>query len=281
MLFVIVIIIIFIFFISRRKLNEKFIFHPPKKNIEEYKNLCNENCHPYIIKDNGDEIYGLLYNKNKIPDWNDNIILYSHGNAGWVGYLLHCDITNKLCDYGTVFIYDYSGYGVSTGTPSEKVVYSNIFAVWKFLINEKKVDPQKIIVYGHSLGCAISSHLVSVLISNNNILPKSLILESPFININKIANHIGSKICKNNGINENLISVLLKILVVSEFDNFQNLKYINNKLPVYILHSPLDEIIPYAHGKKLAKNTKAKFIKINGGHNNSELTNKIHIILSK
>lgn len=275
---IIIVIIIFILF-NLRKLNEKVIFIPPKKTMQNYKDLCNGNCIPYNINDNGEQIYGLLYNKNKIPEWSDNIILYSHGNAGWIGYLIHNNIINTLSNYGSIFLYDYSGYGISTGSPSEKIAYRNIESVWDFLIKEKKVDPNKIIIYGQSLGCAISSHLVCYLKKNNKKLPKLLILEAPFINIAEMANYLGNKISKINGFSNNWISSLSKLIVVSRFDNMCNLKCIDNKLPVYILHSPFDEIIPYEQGKELAEKTGTNFIKINGGHNDGELTQEVLNIL--
>jgi uncharacterized protein len=264
--------------LNLRKLNEKVIFYPPKKTIDEYKNACNDNnyCIPHVIKNDHETLYGLLYNKNKIPSFDDTIFLYSHGNAGWIGYLLHNNVIKTLSNYGSVFLYDYSGYGSSSGIPSEKEVYHNIETVWKYLTETKNVKPKNIIVYGQSLGCAVSSNLVSNLCQNKKILPKLLILEAPFINIKAMAKQIGSLFSS-----ENVLSKIMNFLVVSKFDNLGNLECAENKIPVYIFHSPFDEIVPYQQGKELAEKTKANLVKINGGHNDAELSQEALDVLQR
>ena len=60
-------------------------------------------------------------------------ILFSHGNAVDLGQMSSFYIglgTRINCN---IFSYDYSGYGVSTGKPSEKNLYADIDAAWQAL----------------------------------------------------------------------------------------------------------------------------------------------------
>lgn len=60
-------------------------------------------------------------------------VLFSHGNAVDLGQMSSFYIglgTRINCN---IFSYDYSGYGVSTGKPSEKNLYADIDAAWHAL----------------------------------------------------------------------------------------------------------------------------------------------------
>ena len=94
---------------------------------------------------------------------------------------LYNEIINTLSNYGSIFIYDYSGYGVSNGIPTEKTAYNDIENIWKYLVENKKVNPNKIIVYGQSLGCAISSYLICNLIKKEDENFEGVKKDFPFL----------------------------------------------------------------------------------------------------
>jgi len=256
-LIIIVFIIVIITYYMLEKINNMFIFMPTIATYNELDLLCNNN---YCKKETfftPDDIllHGILINKKKEPSWNDNIFLYSHGNAGWIGNLINSDIINELSNYGSIFIYDYRGYGITTNTPpSENNCYLDIIGAWNFI--SKKTN--KIIVYGHSLGTTISSYLITYLIDNNIDLPKVLILEAPMTSIKDVAKQYVPEIITN--------------LVVCKMNNIEHLTKINNKIPIYIFHSELDEIIPYQHALNLKKYTECQLITIYGTHNAPILT---------
>lgn len=86
--------------------------------------------------------------------------LVSHGNGGNLAHrilliasLVHCG--------GSVFIYDYRGYGKSAGKPSVDGIQQDGLAAYDFLTKEKNVSPSDIVLYGESLGCAVSSIIAS------------------------------------------------------------------------------------------------------------------------
>ena len=53
-----------------------------------------------------------------------------------------------------IVLYDYSGYGVSTGKPSARGVYADLEAVVDWCVLEKKFEPNRIVLYGQSIGSA-------------------------------------------------------------------------------------------------------------------------------
>lgn len=53
-----------------------------------------------------------------------------------------------------IFSYDYSGYGCSSGKPSEKNLYSDIEAAWNELFKRYDIKKDQLILYGQSIGTA-------------------------------------------------------------------------------------------------------------------------------
>ena len=171
------------------------MFHPYKTTKNEWNTICEtyaDNIIPVeFITDDKIMLTGALINTVKKPEWTDIIFLYSHGNGGWIGTIIDCNRIKMLSQYGSVFVYDYRNYGCSDkiNTPStnmEKGMYLDVHAAYNYLTKEKNINSDKIIVYGHSLGSAISSRLVSNLVKDN-ILVKGLVMEAPFTNMREIA----------------------------------------------------------------------------------------------
>ncbi|VDK53747.1 unnamed protein product [Gongylonema pulchrum] len=79
-------------------------------------------------------------------------LLFSHGNAVDLGQM--CSFYYGLgfrlgCN---VFSYDYSGYGCSSGKPSEKNLYADIAAALAALRSRYQMSLNRIILYGQSIG---------------------------------------------------------------------------------------------------------------------------------
>ena len=96
------------------------------------------------------------------PVFRDSItILFSHGNAETLGQ--HYDFLLSVAKHFdcSVFSYDYSGYGLSDGTPSEESCYHDINAAFHFLTNIQNIPRHQIVVWGRSLGGGPSTDLAS------------------------------------------------------------------------------------------------------------------------
>lgn len=88
-------------------------------------------------------------------------VLFSHGNAVDLGQMssFYLGLGTRInCN---IFSYDYSGYGVSNGRPSEKNLYADIDAAWQSLRTRYGISPENIILYGQSIGTVPTIDLAS------------------------------------------------------------------------------------------------------------------------
>ena len=88
-------------------------------------------------------------------------LLYLHGNAGNVS--ANVDQVRRLASTGlSIFIFDYRGYGESTGGPPRKrLIYEDAERAWTYLVRERRIQPSELVIYGHSLGGAVGIDLAS------------------------------------------------------------------------------------------------------------------------
>lgn len=213
-----------------------------------------------------------LYNAYKTPSFDDVIFMYSHGNRGWLDTILRNTTIDMLSKYGSIFVYDYRGYGRSTGEPSDKGLFIDAMSCWKYLTEHLNIKPSNIILFGYSLGTSVSSNLLKQIVetnikydNNNNKLPRALILQNGFYNMRHIA-------CE--------IVPYIGYLIISNFHTDQFIKFIDEKIKNYnivIFHSINDEYIGSHHGEKLynmIKNNKGQYIEINGDHANPVFNDK-------
>jgi fermentation-respiration switch protein FrsA (DUF1100 family) len=175
------------------------------------------------------------------------VILFCHGNAGNISHRLESiNIFNRF-NLG-VFIFDYRGYGKSEGKPSEKGTYLDAKAAWNYLCDMRQIKPEKIIIFGRSLGAAVAAWLAK------EKLPAAVILESSFTSIPEL----GAKLYP-----------FLPVRLISRF-HYNTGKYVQE---IYckklIIHSKDDEIIPCSLGEKnyLQAAQPKQFLAIHGSHN--------------
>jgi fermentation-respiration switch protein FrsA (DUF1100 family) len=173
-------------------------------------------------------------------------LLVSHGNAEdlgddkyWLDSLRHAGFS--------VFAYDYEGYGTSEGTPSEKACYQDEAAAYEFLAVDLNTPPDRIIIFGRSVGAGPAAYIAAKRPS------AGVILQSPFVSA---------------------FRVLTRIPLLP-FDKFPNYKYIRHiHSPVLIMHSRADSVIPFRHGQQifeLANPPKRSFWATNADHNDMDL----------
>jgi predicted alpha/beta hydrolase family esterase len=266
LLFIFVVCIFLLLYTILLAINRLFIFHPYKASRDEYDNLSVGGRKDYFIKvqmktKDNITLYGGLVNSLKEPSWDDIIFLYSHGNSGWIGNLINYDTIRSLSKYGSVFIYDYRGFGLSEGVPSEEGLYTDVTTAWNFLTTKKGIPSDRIIVFGHSLGTSVSSKLVAKIVTQNKKYPRGLILDAPFTTMKSVADQLNPS---------------LSFLLVYQFNNIDNLSQIKNKVPVCVFHSKIDDVIPYNHSLILKNNTGCKMIDISGSHHSPVYDEKVH-----
>ena len=183
-----------------------------------------------------------------VPAKNERgVALFCHGNAGNISHRLKTiEILNRLGL--STFIFDYRGFGLSEGHPSEKGTYADALGAWEYLVGTQNINPGKIIIHGRSLGGAVAAHLAT----ERN--PALLIIESSFTSARDVARH-------------HVPFPPAAWIITYRYDTVGRIKKL--RCPVLIIHSPDDEVIPFSHGVELFKNAPEprEFLKIAGTHN--------------
>ena len=120
---------------------------------------------------------------NKGVAKNVTIIMF-HGNAGNIGHrvpIARILEENLGCN---VLMLEYRGYGLSSGTPDEDGIMIDAQTGIDYIRNQGETKGTKIIVYGQSLGGAVSIRLVANNRHTGDIV--GLILENTFTSIRKL-----------------------------------------------------------------------------------------------
>lgn len=160
------------------------------------------------------------------------VILFSHGNSGNLTIRHHISRLMLQAGY-SVFVYDYQGFGRSTGRPTISGIVSDGTAAYDYLVKERGVDPGKIILYGESLGVSVAAHLSTIRDC------KGLILQSGFASLIRIARR-----------NFPLLGIYPTVLFPQPaLDNVAILR--DSKMPLLIIHGELDRVIPVQHAADL------------------------------
>ena len=150
-------------------------------------------------------------------------ILYNHGVAEDLGQLQSFFETYRGQGY-SIFAYDYHGYGMSGGKPSEKNTYRDVAAAYAYLTTQAGVAPERIIVHGRSIGSGPACYLASTEPVGG------LIMESAFVSALRSVTH----------------------LRLAPFDKYENLKRIGRvRCPILVIHGTDDDIVSPWHGEKL------------------------------
>src|SRR6218665_416341 len=143
------------------------------------------NCHKYPDKfdcfyldsDSGSKIACVWIKNYDEPKYT---LLFSHGGTIDIGSLVNFLFILSQRLSVNVLIYDYAGFGASSGSPSEASIYKDAESVYRFL--SKHVTCDKIILYGQSMGTAPTLHLAS----QSTHPAKAIVLHSSFLSTNKL-----------------------------------------------------------------------------------------------
>jgi fermentation-respiration switch protein FrsA (DUF1100 family) len=170
----------------------------------------------------GGRLHGWL-----VPGPRPTTLLWFHGNAGNISHRLE-NLRLFVDELGVgVFIFDYRGYGRSEGVPSEAGLALDARAARAALL-AADVRAERIVYFGRSLGAAVALDLAL------DHPPPALILESPFLSIPAMANHL----LPGAG-----------LLVRTRWDSSARITGLRS--PLLVLHGDADEVVPFAQGRAL------------------------------
>ena len=183
------------------------------------------------------------------------VLLFFHGNAGNISHRL--DSLRMFNSLGlSVLMFDYRGYGLSSGRPTEQGTYEDAQAAWRHLVDIRGVSADRIILFGRSLGGAVATWLAV------QQAPGALIIESTFRSVPELAADI-------------YWFLPVRSLARIEYPVERLIGEVST--PVLIVHSRDDEIIPFSHAEALhaAAGTDSQLLVIDGDHNSGFLRDAV------
>ena len=177
--------------------------------------------------------------------------LWFHGNAGNISHRLENLLLVHQRLGVNVLLFDYRGYGRSSGRPSEKGTYRDAEAALKYLRSRPDIDSRKIVFFGRSVGCAVAVELAT------RHEPYGLILESPFTSLADMAKRA-------------FPFLPVGFLVRGKYDSVSRINHIS--APLLVLHGDRDDIVPIELGRRLfeaADEPKTFYTIAGAGHNDT------------
>jgi fermentation-respiration switch protein FrsA (DUF1100 family) len=175
-------------------------------------------------------------------------LLYLHGNSATVASRTNLLRYEGLRAAGlNILAPEYRGFGGVPGDPSERGLGEDARAGYDYLRQTLKVEPERIIIFGWSLGSAVAVSLAADVASAGVILegaPASLVA-------------IGER---------DYPWMPVRLVMRNPFESI--LRVTRIRAPMLFLHSPEDEIIPYEEGRRLfdAAPEPKTFVDVRGGH---------------
>jgi fermentation-respiration switch protein FrsA (DUF1100 family) len=179
-------------------------------------------------------------------------VLLSHGNAGNISHRLDRTLFLQTRLGASVLLYDYRGYGRSEGSPDEPGTYRDARAAYRYLVEQRRVPPERLVLFGESLGSAVSLDLALAHPA------AALILEAPFTSVPAMA--------------RTTIFFPLAPFVRTRYDNLEKVGRL--RMPLLVLQGDHDEVVPFAQGRRLfeaAPGPKRFFAIPGAGHNDTFL----------
>ena len=244
--------ILFVFIIAYVTLSVNIIYMERKETYHPDKDMYTTPATMGIFYEDVDlrTKDGQLINAWFMPSKDAKVtILYCHGTSGNLSDEL--DRINFFHTFNVNFmIFDYRGYGKSSGRPSEKGFYQDALAAYDFLISRNDVDKEKIVVIGESLGGPVAVNLCL------HRKVKALVLESSIVSLTLIA--------------QKLYPFLpVEILLSEKFDALSKIKNIH--IPKLLVHGIDDERVSFNDALKLyyAAPQPKEFLPFRGAHNDN------------
>lgn len=176
------------------------------------------------------------------------VLLWCHGNAGNISHRL--SNVAELYQRGiSIFLFDYRGYGRSMGTPSESGFYQDALTAYDYLVQQRRIPSDRIVLFGRSLGGPVAGEIAT------KRAAAGLILEGTFPAIQAMADH-------------HYLGLPAHWFVNVEFNLVDKVARLT--IPVLVMHGEEDSIVPVSLGRQVfdaAREPKRWYGVPGAGHN--------------
>ena len=225
----------------------QFIYFPERVIDQDPGDFGLEFEDVYLETSDGVRIHGWF-----VPGSGGPTLVWFHGNGG--------NISNRADNIAglnrrlgvSILIIDYRGYGLSDGSPDEQGTYLDAEAAVAHALSRPDVDPERLVLFGRSLGCAVAAEMAV----RHDVY--AVVLESPFTSVPAMARRAYPFLPGLGLLTGNMYDTLGKTARIDA--------------PVMVLHGDSDEIVPFEMGREVfeAAQEPKRFYAIRGaGHNDT------------
>ena len=177
------------------------------------------------------------------------LIVYCHGNGGNLS--VWAPILSDVARHGyDVLAFDYRGYGLSTGRPSEQGLYRDTTAIIEHAWSLPGAS-ERVVYWGRSLGSAVAAY------AGTRHAPDGIVIEAGFPDARALLR----------------TSPVLAFLGLFSTYRFPTAAFLDRvQRPLLVIHGDRDRIVPFALGRALFERTHEPktFVAIPGGDHNDE-----------
>ncbi len=170
-------------------------------------------------------------------------VIYCHGNAELIDEEWKSAIGYHRLGW-SLLLPEYRGFGRSDGSPSQENIRADFVRFYDRLVQEPRVDPNRVVFHGRSLGGAVAADLAA------HRKPAALILESTFTSMGAMAHRF----------------LAPAFLARQPFHTERVVRELD--VPVLVFHGTQDNVVPVSHGRSLGESAKyGWYVEYDCGHN--------------
>lgn len=194
----------------------------------------------YLMTKDGEKLHSYIFMHQDAIKRKTVLILCP--NAGNIGHFL--PVVNYIFNVLglNVFIYQYRGYGYSSGEASEKGLKIDADRAIEYIMKDPILSKTPLVLYGRSLGGAVALYIAA---KYGKDIPKlAVIVENTFWDLPHVVPHIFPLLGY-------LGQTMLGMMVTEKWPSYLEVTRIPENVPVLFLAGTKDEVVPPAHMREL------------------------------
>jgi alpha-beta hydrolase superfamily lysophospholipase len=173
-------------------------------------------------------------------------VLVAPGNGG--SRVLRVPLARALAAEGfDVLLLEYRGYGGNPGSPTEEGLAADVGAAYRYLVEERGVAPERLVLFGESLGGAPLTRLAT------ERPVRALVLRSPFTSLADV----GARAYP---------FLPVRALLRDRYPLVDQVRAV--QVPVAVLAGGADEIVPVEQSRAVAGAAGASYVEVPGARHN-------------